>query len=59
MESAGLFAAAQVKAKAAASVFVIGDSLAGPRWSAPPDMRVLHLRIRKLLKLLVLALETT
>jgi len=58
MESAGLFAAAQVRRKEATSVFVIADSLAGPRWSAPPDMRMLHLQIKKLLKILILALET-
>ncbi len=53
MESAGVFAAAQVRGQQAASVFVIGDSLAGPRWSAPPDMRSLHLRLRELLNALV------
>ena len=57
MESAGLFAAAQVRGREAASVFVIGDSLAGPRWSAPPDMRALHLRLKSLLNALTLALE--
>jgi uridine phosphorylase len=56
MESAGLFAAAQVRGREAASVFVIGDSLAGPRWSAPPDMRMLHLRLKSLLEALILAL---
>jgi uridine phosphorylase len=56
MESAGLFAAAQVRGRDAASVFVIGDSLAGPRWSAPPDMRALHLRLKSLLGALILAL---
>ncbi|HTP03097.1 MAG TPA: nucleoside phosphorylase [Anaerolineales bacterium] len=49
MESAGLFAAAQVRGAQAASVFVIGDSLAGSRWSAPPDMRLLHRRLKSLL----------
>ena len=53
MESAGLFAAAQVRGIEAASVFVIGDSLAGPRWSAPPDMRALHLRLEILLDTLI------
>lgn len=56
MESAGVFAAAQVKGREAASVFVIGDSLAGPRWAAPPDMRMLHLRLKSLLKALIEAL---
>jgi uridine phosphorylase len=56
MESAGLFAAAQVRGREAASVFVIGDSLAGPRWSAPPDMRMLHQRLKSLLEALILVL---
>ena len=56
MESAGLFAAAQVRGREAASVFVIGDSLAGPRWSAPPDMRALHLRLKSSLDALIQAL---
>jgi uridine phosphorylase len=56
MESAGLFAAAQVRGREAASVFVIGDSLAGPRWSAPPDMRALHLRLKSVLEALIAAL---
>jgi uridine phosphorylase len=56
MESAGLFAAAQVRGCEAASVFVIGDSLAGPRWSAPPDMRLLHLRLKSLLDALILTM---
>ncbi len=58
MESAGLFAAAQVRGREAASVFVIGDSLAGPRWSAPPDMRMLHVRLKRLLDLIIMVLET-
>ena len=53
MESAGLFAAAEVRGRQAASVLVIGDSLAGPRWSAPPDMRSLHLRLKSLLRVLI------
>ncbi len=56
MESAGVFSAAQVRGREATSVFVIGDSLAGPRWSAPPDMRMLHLRLRSLLESLMGAL---
>ena len=53
MESAGVFAAAQVRGASAASVLVVGDSLAGPRWSAPPDMRALHRRIETLLDTLI------
>ncbi len=53
MESAGLFAAAQVRQREAASVFVVGDSLAGPRWSAPPDMRKLHARLKIVFDLLL------
>jgi uridine phosphorylase len=53
MESAGLFAAAQVRQRATASVFVVGDSLAGPRWSAPPDLRALHLRLKTLFDILL------
>ncbi len=56
MESAGVFAAAQARGAQAASVFVIGDSLAGPRWSAPPDMRALHLRLKALLEALIYSL---
>ncbi len=56
MESAGVFAAAQVRGAEAASVFVIGDSLAAPRWSAPPDMRALHVRLKSLLGILILTL---
>jgi uridine phosphorylase len=53
MESAGVFSAAQVRGREATSVFVIGDSLAGPRWSAPPDMRTLHLRLKSLMEALI------
>ncbi|HKY51560.1 MAG TPA: nucleoside phosphorylase [Candidatus Limnocylindria bacterium] len=53
MESAGVFAAAQVRGVDAASVLIVGDSLAGPRWSAPPDMRALHRRIETLLDTLI------
>jgi len=53
MESAGVFAAAQVRGIEAASAFIIGDSLAGPRWSAPPDMRLLHQRLKALLDALI------
>jgi uridine phosphorylase len=53
MESAGVFAAAQVRDVKAASVLVVGDTLAGPRWSAPPDMRALHKKIETLLDTLI------
>lgn len=56
MESAGVFSAAQVRGREATSVFVIGDSLAAPRWSAPPDMRALHLRLKTLMETLIEAL---
>jgi uridine phosphorylase len=52
MESAGLFAVGQVRGVETTSVFVIGDSLAKPRWSAPPDMSVLHQRLKQCLKML-------
>jgi len=52
MESAGLFAVGKARGVETASVFVIGDSLAGPRWSAPPDMAMLHQRLKKCLKTL-------
>ncbi len=53
MESAGIFAAAERRGRRAASVFVIGDSLAGPRWSAPVDMRLLHQRLKSVLEALI------
>lgn len=56
MESAGVFAAAQVRQREAASVFVVGDSLAGPRWAAPPDMRMLHLRLKQVFDTVLKAL---
>ncbi len=56
MESAGVFAAAQVRGKQTASVFVVGDSLAGPRWSAPPDMAALHARLKSVFDVLLKAL---
>ena len=37
METAGLLAIAQVRRVQAASVLVVGDSLAGLRWELPPD----------------------
>jgi uridine phosphorylase len=57
MESAGLFAAAQTRGADAASVFVVADSLAGTRWSAPPDMRSLHRAMKKMLDLLIDVLD--
>jgi purine-nucleoside phosphorylase len=53
MESAGLFTVGHVRGMETASVFVVGDSLAGPRWLAPPDMRVLHAKLKLCLKVLV------
>ncbi len=53
MESAGLFAAGSTKGAEVASVFLVGDSLAGPRWSTPPDMRALHRRMKALLDALI------
>lgn len=57
MESAGLFAAAQFRGVEATSVLVIGDNLAGPVWSAPPDMRLLHVKLKLVLDLLIEALQ--
>jgi uridine phosphorylase len=56
MESAGLFAASQVRGVESTSVLVIGDSLAGPRWSEPPDMRALHNKMKLTLDVLIQAL---
>jgi uridine phosphorylase len=53
MESGGLFAVGRARGAETASVFVIGDSLAGPRWSAPPDMRMLHQRLKTVLDILI------
>jgi uridine phosphorylase len=53
MESAGLFAAGMARGAEVASAFVIADSLAGPRWTSPPDMRVLHERLKVLLDALI------
>jgi len=52
MESAGLFAVGQVRGVETASIFVVGDSLARPRWSAPPDMSVLHAKLKRCLRVL-------
>jgi len=52
MESAGLFAVGQARGVDSASVFVIGDSLADPHWSAPPDMASLHRIIKRCLSIL-------
>jgi len=57
MESAGLFALGEVRSVRTASLLVIGDRLAGPRWTAPPDMRALHLRLRLLLDALIQVLD--
>lgn len=57
MESAGLFAVGRVRGVETASVFAIGDSLAGPRWAAPPDMRGLHRRLEVLLDVLIEVLQ--
>jgi uridine phosphorylase len=53
MESGGLFAVGQLRGVETASVFVIGDSLAAPRWAAPGDMRLLHNKLKTLLNVLV------
>jgi uridine phosphorylase len=53
MESAGLFAVGLARAADTASVFVVGDSLAGPRWAAPVAMRPLHERLKLVLDVLV------
>jgi len=52
MESAGLFAVGQARGIETASVFVIGDSLADPDWSAPPDMGALHQKLKNCLRVL-------
>jgi uridine phosphorylase len=54
MESAGLYAVGQVRNVETASIFVIGDSLAGPSWSAPPDMGKLHRKLKECLRVLTL-----
>jgi uridine phosphorylase len=53
MESAGLFAVGTARGVEVASTFVIADSLAGPRWTSPPDMRALHERLKALLDALI------
>jgi len=57
MESAGLFAAAQVRGADAASLLLVGDSLAGPDWKAPPDMRALHAKMKLLLDAAIEAVD--
>ena len=52
MESSALFTVGQVRGVETASVFVIGDSLAKPQWSVPPDMRALHRKLKRCLKVL-------
>lgn len=41
METAALFAVAQVRKIQAASIFVVGDSLAGGEWRPPADLRLM------------------
>ncbi len=53
MESGGLFAVGQVRRVEVASVFVVGDSLAAPRWAAPPDMHRLHQKLKLILDVLI------
>ena len=53
MESGGLFAVGHVRGVETASVFVIGDSLASPRWAAPGDMRLLHQKLKTVLSVLI------
>jgi uridine phosphorylase len=57
MESAGLFAAGRVRQVETASLFVIGDSLAGPRWALPPDMGMIHRQFKVLLDVLIKVLN--
>lgn len=54
MESAGLFAVGRARNVETASVLVVGDSLASPRWSAPPDMRSLHQKMKECFEILTL-----
>lgn len=56
MESAGLFAVGRMHQIRTASVFVIGDSLAAPRWSAPPNMAELHRVLKSVFRVLTMAL---
>jgi uridine phosphorylase len=53
MESGGLFAVGQVRQAETASVLVVGDSLAAPRWTAPGDMRLLHQKLKTVLGVLI------
>jgi uridine phosphorylase len=53
MESAGLFAVGQARNLETASVFIVGDSLAPPHWTPPPNMRPLHQKIKLVLKILI------
>jgi uridine phosphorylase len=52
MESSALFTIGQVRGVETASVLVIGDSLASPHWSAPPDMGALHQMLKRCLNVL-------
>jgi len=53
MESAGLFAVGRARGVETVSLLVVGDSLAHPNWSAPPDMMALHQSLKKMLRALV------
>lgn len=53
MESGGLFAVGHLRGVETASVFVIGDSLAAPRWAAPGDMRLIHEKLKMVLSVLI------
>lgn len=53
MESGGLFAVGHARGLDTASVFVVGDSLAAPRWAAPGDMRMLHEKLKRVLGVLI------
>lgn len=53
MESAGLFAMGQARGIETASILVIGDSLAGPGWTAPANARILRRRLEALMRVLI------
>src|SRR5215207_3628669 len=52
MESSGLFAVGNARNIETTSILVVGDSLASPSWSAPPDMRRLHQKLKHCLSIL-------
>jgi uridine phosphorylase len=58
METAGLYAIAQARGVQAASVLVVGDSLADLRWELPPDQRPAERGIEAAYAAVVKALET-